>query len=376
MLEYPELCQRFTRDLALFEADMAAWKKKGRANGAPPPERPDEPQPKRYLVDDVTIEALADRLQHSPRGLLCATDELAGWLASFGQYKSGGRSGDVSRWLSIHNAKSLLIDRKTGPVKTIYIPRAAVSVCGGIQPGILGRTLGEEFMTNGLAARLLLAMPPRAPKRWTDATVDPDLQRQVDRVFGQLLALDFLVDDDGQNVPRGIHLDPDGKRAWIAFYDEHGLEQAALSGDLAAAWSKLEGYAPRLALIVHLVRYAAGDTTATLDAIDAQSIDAGVGLVRWFCNEVRRVYAALGETDGAREQRHLLEWIDGRGGRVTAREVQQGNRRFQTAPEAEAALDELVAAGYGTWEQSPTGQRGQPTRRFRSSTVSTSTEIP
>ena len=65
------------------------------------------------------------------------------------------------------------------------------------------------------------------------------------------------------------------------------------------------------------------------------------------------------------EQRRLIEWIERKGGSVTAREVQQGHRRYKTAQDAEAALEELAAGGLGYWESSPTGQRGHPTRRFR-----------
>ncbi|HYW80500.1 MAG TPA: DUF3987 domain-containing protein, partial [Thermoguttaceae bacterium] len=198
MAEFPQFQEQYVRDCALFDADYRAWKNKGRAKNEPPPEKPREPQVRRYLVDDVTIEALADRLQNAPRGLLCATDELAAWLASFGQYKSGGHGGDVARWLSIHRAESLLIDRKTGAIKTIFIPMAAVSVTGGIQPEILRRALGAEHLANGLAARILVTMPPRMPKTWTNAAVDQETQRRVDRVFGRLLALDFDQDENGQ----------------------------------------------------------------------------------------------------------------------------------------------------------------------------------
>ena len=64
------------------------------------------------------------------------------------------------------------------------------------------------------------------------------------------------------------------------------------------------------------------------------------------------------------EQRRLIEWIERKGGSVTAREVQQGHRRYKTAQDAEAALEELAAGGLGYWESSPTGQRGHPTRRM------------
>ena len=82
-------------------------------------------------------------------------------------------------------------------------------------------------------------------------------------------------------------------------------------------------------------------------------------------------YSLLSESDDDRDQRQLIEWIERKGGSVTARDVQQGHRRYHTAQEAEAVLNELAKAGSGRWEPTPPGRRGQPTRRFVLSTVST-----
>lgn len=71
--------ETYKRDLALFEADFIEWRNKGRKKGEPPPEKPPEPQPARYIIDDITTEAVIDRLQYNPRGLLAVRDELAGW---------------------------------------------------------------------------------------------------------------------------------------------------------------------------------------------------------------------------------------------------------------------------------------------------------
>jgi hypothetical protein len=105
--------------------------------------------------------------------------------------------------------------------------------------------------------------------------------------------------------------------------------------------------------------------------VDEISMTAGVRLAEWFKHEVRRVYSQLSETEGDQSRRELVEWINRKGGSVTAREVQQGHRQYQTALEAEAVLNELVKAGHGQWEPTPPGRRGQPTRRFVLSTVST-----
>ena len=104
-------------------------------------------------------------------------------------------------------------------------------------------------------------------------------------------------------------------------------------------------------------------------------MDAGITLSRWFGREAKRIYAMLGESKSDGEQRKLVVWIDRKGDSLTAREVQQGHRRFKTIDDAETALEELVKAGRGYWEPVPTTPKGgRSSRRFTLSTPSTSTK--
>jgi hypothetical protein len=154
--------------------------------------------------------------------------------------------------------------------------------------------------------------------------------------------------------------------------------QAGLRGELAAAASKLEGYAARLALIVHLVRTAAHDVTVDPDCIDATSIMAGVAMVEWFGNEASRVYQTFGESKGARDRRQLVELIQRQGGEITARNLRRHDRRFRDSTDkAERALNELAEAELGAWViPESTTDGGRPTSVFRLSVLSTVDETP
>ena len=164
--------------------------------------------------------------------------------------------------------------------------------------------------------------------------------------------------------------------AWKTYYNTHAQEQADLTGELSAAWSKLEEYAARLALVVHFARWAADDPTlASADVVDVASMAAGIALATWFKGEARRVYALLGESDEDRDRRRLVEWLERRGGSATPREVQMGCRWLREPGAAETALEQLAKAGWGNWEPTPPGRRGQPTRHFRLSTPSTVNSI-
>ena len=150
-------------------------------------------------------------------------------------------------------------------------------------PAILHRALGVEHRESGLAARLLLTCPPRRPKHWTDADIDPAAEADLARLLARLYDLQPTTGDDGQPAPVYVGMTGDAKRLWVDFYNAHGQEQADLAGELAAAWSKLEGYAARLALIVHYARWAADDASLQHpDRIDADSMARAVTLAEWF----------------------------------------------------------------------------------------------
>jgi hypothetical protein len=366
--QLPELLRQHEVNKALYDADYTAWKKKGRSQGEPPPEKPEEPTAKRFMVNDITVEALAEILAANPRGVLAAVDELATWLGGFDQYRSG-RGSDAAKWLSIHRAESLIVDRKTGAKKTIFVKRAVVSLAGTIQPRALRRALGDMYFDNGLAARLLLASPPRMAKRWTEASVDLDTHKYVERVYGRLLALDFAVREaDEPAIPIDVPLSADAKTIWISFYEEHAQVVEAAHGKLAAAYAKLEAYAVRFALVFSMVKVVSAETwpLATDVMIDADSMTAGVELARWFRHETDRVYSILEESDTETERRQVIELIQRHAGRITANDLRRRSRRFATSDDADKFLNELVCDGLGHWGDVTCGQSGgRPTRVFR-----------
>ena len=333
------------------------------------PARPSEPTADRYYCDDVTVEAIAARLEKQPRGLLLIRDELAGWFGGFDRY-AGSKGGDAPKWLEMFGGRPILVDRKSG--EPIHVERAAVCVTGSIQPAILKRNLSASHRESGLAARMLFAYPPPRVKRWTEQAIEPRDHDAIRAVFERLYAFEFATDGDGELAPIVVPPTADAKALFVEYFNSHAKVQAELDDDLGAAWSKLEEYAARLALVVHCVRVAAGDLA--LDdkmQLDAVSMQSGIDLAHWFANEARRIYAMLDEGEEGAERRQLIEWIGRFGGRVTPRDLQQGNRRFRTSDDAEQALIELVELGHGEWEPSVSGRRGQPVRRFVLSSQST-----
>jgi hypothetical protein len=132
---------------------------------------------------------------------------------------------------------------------------------------------------------LLLAAPPQRRKRWTDADVSPVTVQRFGELIDALLTLQHGTDERGELVPIAVQLAPDAKRLWVEFYGEFaGVQESAGDDDLCAAFAKIEGYAPRFALVFQLIRWAAVPDRAE-GPIDADSMAAAIRLARWFAYE-------------------------------------------------------------------------------------------
>jgi hypothetical protein len=190
-------------------------------------------------------------------------------------------------------------------------------------------------------------MPPRPAKKWTEMEIDPDAERQYHELLDSLYALRF----DGEE-PFVLKLSREAKAAWVQWFNDWAGEQAAVEGELAAAYSKLEEAAARFALVHHVIKHV-GEGQSDLRLIESDSVEAGVKLARWFAQESRRIYAVLAESPDQRDIRQLVQFIRDRGGKMTVRDLQRANgRKYPDSMAAEAALDSLAQAGLGRWLES------------------------
>ncbi|HEV3144837.1 MAG TPA: YfjI family protein [Gemmataceae bacterium] len=314
-------------------------------------EEPEEPEEPRIIqVSDTTIEKLVGTLDDNRRGVLLEMDELHAWLNSFTRYKGSKGGTDAPQWLSIHRAGPVRYDRKTGDKRRVYVPNAAVSVCGTIQLAILKRAIDGDLLDSGMSARLLFAMPPEKRKVWTEMEVSEDTESLYVELVKRLLAL-VPEHRNGIDRPFILKLDPEAKEIWIGHYNQWAEVQREASGPIKAAFAKLEGGALRFAGIHHICTQMARVDGNDRCPITADSIKVGIALAKWFAHEAERVLAMLGESEDQREERHLTDWIRNRGGVVTARQLQRHNqRRYPTADHAAEALAQLAKAGFGQWK--------------------------
>lgn len=331
-----------------YKTNLKEWEKDPSGD---PPEKPEEPKPARFIIGDITIEAVAMRLEENLRGLLLARDELSTWIGGFDRYSSAAaRDRDAAAWCEIHGGRSIIVDRKTGSKQLIYVTRPALSITGGVQPRILRRILRPDDFARGLPARLLLAAPtPPEGDRWSEAEISEAVEVAVGKIIERLLDLDFVrtMDREGRPELRPFLLDlsPDAKKKWIKWVNSLGDTIREADDDESAAWSKVEGYAARIALVLAL--------TEDPDAlkVGAKAIERGIRIARWAGREAERVYAMLAEEPEARADRELVEYVRRKGGRISIRALTRGPRAYRgNSARAEADLNRLAETGRGQWE--------------------------
>jgi len=333
-----------------YAASIAEWKRNG-CDGEPPT-KPIVLTPDRCLVDDTTLEALCVTLEENPEGVLLANDELSGWFGSFDRYKGGGgvASSDAAYWLKMFDGAPVTVDRKgrdrrKGP---IHVPRAYVSVVGGIQPAILERVISGQNTENGMAARFLYSFPPERLEEYTEPKASCEVQTMM-TVFDRLFELAAKFDD---GTPELVTLTDEAKAVLVQYINRSKREQLELTGGVRAAWVKLRNYALRFTLLIHCLR-CAGDADRPLHelAADADSAKAAIHIVDWFGREARRIYATFNESADQRKVRRLAEYVARKGGELTIREAQKHNVGGCTTSAEVRELMQLAAnSGAGAFD--------------------------
>lgn len=326
---------------ARYSQAVQNWEAENRGRKNSPP----RPKPEDIMLSDVTVEALADRLQSQPRGVVVDVDELAGWFGALNKYSNG--QGDVAHWLSMYDANNLMVARKNPECPSIYVPHAFVSLFGGIQPGILAKHLGSDQQESGLASRFLFLMPPRRARKLSSAAVDGAVIDQMRRLIGNLYSLPLGTDGDPLEVP----LSTEAYAVFEAYHNEAQQESMNHTGAVNKAIQKMIAYAAKFALLIYLGRKASGEVYGQEgDIIDADSMRRGIELAQWFLREAQRVYAMLGESEKTRELREKIDRVRAKAGPdgvLTIRDWKRSSRKFSSAADAENDLRPLVDAGMG-----------------------------
>jgi len=205
------------------------WEKKVKEAteaGVPTPEMPEaavDPGkyvPIRLIVNDGTIERLAELLQARPHGIVLVRDELAALFMNMSRY-SGGQDDEF--WLESWNGEPHTVERMGRMLSVDHLP---IGVVGGMQPDKLVASFEGDH--DGKYARVPFAWPDEPG--WlglnNDATeIDTDIYNIISRI---LTLAEFT--QEGRLVSRSIGLDPEAARGVAQFAQFAYQEKSAFEG--------------------------------------------------------------------------------------------------------------------------------------------------
>jgi hypothetical protein len=305
--EYRERYEEYEEELRQWKADEKAAAREGE----PAPPKPEEPAMGHAVVDDITVERLADILDETSRGVVSVQDELSSWALGMNQYKAGGKGADRQFWLRVWSNAPVKVDRKSRKVPAI-IAEPWISVIGSIQPEILpGLDIGRN---DGMMDRFLYSYPEPRRTKHTDDEISAAAENTVLELYGKLANLK-MPEADGELFPGTV---PMTEGAWEVFKelaDELSEEAHALGFPrrLRGAWSKLEAYLARLSLILALSRIVEGNER---EQVEPRDVLAASVILDYFKAHARRVFAELhGASPIDTLAAALREFLEERGGR-------------------------------------------------------------
>lgn len=240
---------------------------------------------KRYILQDFTIESMADKHNENPRGLGINVDELATWLGNMNKYNGGS---DQEVWLSTWSSKSLLIDRKSMK-EAISIKLPFLSVGGTTQDGILKKLFSGSKQNNGFIDRMLFTYPNELEyPKWNEQEIEPFLVSEYRDLIYRLLDLPCDLNEYGAIQPKELPYSKNGKYHMVYWYNAKAeLLNSQQNSELSSTYSKIEIYLHRFALIIQALRWACGE--AELDEIDEISVIKAIDLVEYFKNNAFKV---------------------------------------------------------------------------------------
>lgn len=207
------------------------------------------PVPRRYIVNDSSVEKLGELLNENPNGLLLARDELGGWLATI-----QSDEGSVARafYLECFDGNGSFTYDRIGR-GTIFIESCCLSLIGGIQPSRLESLVRAAIngeMDDGLIQRMQLAVYPDDGREWRLVDRMPN-KAAAERAEKVIEKLDQLPD-----APRSeLRFSTEAQEIFNAWYSRH--MQQIRCGDLHPAlqshYMKMPQTIAGLALLFELI---------------------------------------------------------------------------------------------------------------------------
>jgi hypothetical protein len=333
-------------------------------------ELPEEPKPRRLVAQDVTVEKLGDLMIES-RGLSLVRDELSGWVLNMSRYNTGS---DRQFYLEAYSGGAFAIDRiRRGE---LYIPDVYINIVGGIQPSVAKNLFSiRDGSGDGFLDRFGLIAFPDLPDDWelVDRWPETGPRQAVNAIADKLASTDWAAtlhtdpDFEAGKAKPYVRFSPAAQDTFNDWLIEHmrGMK-SAVDTPIVGFNSKARGLLGRLALVIHLTAWAAGDES---DPCTVSELSLGRTLTileTYLVPMWRRVMAAFSKAPVVDSAHRIAEYIrkkrlDGiRVADITKLEWPHLNDRKTI----EEAFRTLVDRDWLAEPQPVSGARGRPSATY------------
>ena len=174
----------------LYEDLFKEWKKEGKKNGYPAPEKFDEPYRELIYTSDTTKESLIDQQNLNEHGIAIINDEISSLLRGMNQYK--GKGNDEQYFLASWSTDKYITTRKGDKIPTTIRP--CHNILGTTQPDEVEKLIFKEIKsTNGLAERWLYVLSDHVQSGYVNRNEIPlALMESLKLTFEELFSLEEI----------------------------------------------------------------------------------------------------------------------------------------------------------------------------------------
>lgn len=300
---------QYKSDKATFDKAMADLKS-GKATVFPI--EPTKPVKTRYIVNDVTYQALGEILAENPRGILALADELSGLLQSLdtpGQ--EAARGFYLSGW---GGQGTYTFDRITRD--SITLTRYQLAVFGGFQPdrikAYVRQSQSGSSKNDGLLQRFQLLVWPDLSDEFN--LIDRPANKQaLTRMFQAITSLQQLNATRITGVVKNssgvqlLHFDKAAQELFNNWYqdNEKMLRAGSLSPSEHSHFAKYRSLVPGLALLFHLLN-------GHQDLVSKDSLQTALQFARYLKSHAKRTYCSVNGLDSAPTKALAKKLLEGK----------------------------------------------------------------
>lgn len=228
---------RYEEEYKKYQQELKAWDKEHDEQE----EMPVPPILRKLMFEVATIQAVLKRsAENKGHGSLWSRDELAGLFNSLGQF-SKGEDESMQILLKLWDGSGVSVDR-VSLADSYFAESTAISLTGGIQPGVFRKLFSDADDSNGTQARILFAVPKARRQRYVEGFCHlserlPLLYKWIDEL-----------------PPISIEVSPEAKAYYKKLVDVLGIQIEETINPAIRTWmSKLPTQILRIALNLHLI---------------------------------------------------------------------------------------------------------------------------